>query len=126
MMYRNDPMGRLPWADSASAPIYVPIDCGKIADRLNADPGRIFGRLYYHLDYKYRYKQSNGSEVHLFAFMVGKQLRCINVPYLEGILAEKLDERRNVLRPRIITAASLAVSILSLIVAALALQAKGG
>src|SRR5689334_21211563 len=61
-LYRGDPIGRLPWEDSAGAPIYKSIDSTRVARQLNADPGIIFGRLYYHLDHKYRYTQDDGSK----------------------------------------------------------------
>lgn len=55
-LYRRDSMGPLPWEDSARAPIYVRVDSTHVARSLNADPGIMFGRLYYYLDYKHRYQ----------------------------------------------------------------------
>jgi len=73
---------------SADSKIYVPIDIPAIAKLLENDPHVLFGRLYYHLDHKYRYKQDNGALVHLFAFKVGEKPHCINYPYLAAILSE--------------------------------------
>lgn len=100
-----------------SALIYVPIDVQRIAGSLEANPQVLFGRLYYHLDQKYRYTQDDNSKVHLFAFKVGKDLHCINYPYLAAIVSEKRTEhKRNML--------ALSLSILSLIVAVGALLAN--
>jgi hypothetical protein len=81
---------------SRSAKIYVPIDIDLVAEELKTDAHELFGRLYYHLDKKYRYTQDDGSLVHLFAFRVGKDRHCINYPYLAAVLSEhRLDNRRN-------------------------------
>jgi hypothetical protein len=42
---------------------YVPIDLIKVASRLNCKSELLFGRLYYHLDQKYRYKKDSGDRV---------------------------------------------------------------
>lgn len=42
------------------------VDLTKVAVRLGSTPELIFGRLYYHLDKKYRYKQDDGARVDLF------------------------------------------------------------
>jgi len=42
---------------------YVPIDIRPVADHFRLDPDIIFGRLYYHLDPKYRFVQPDGSKV---------------------------------------------------------------
>ena len=81
---------------SRSSKIYVPIDIPRIASLLGTDADELFGRLYYHLDHKYRYQQENGSFVHLFAFALGSERHCINYPYLAAILSEhRLEDRRN-------------------------------
>lgn len=81
---------------SRGTKILVPIDIHRLAARLKTDPEELFGRLYYHLDRKYRYQQENGSFVHLFAFTAGTDRHCINFPYLSAILAEyRAENRRN-------------------------------
>lgn len=99
-----------------SAKIYVPIDVDAVAARHKTDSHELFGRLYYDLDHRYRYKQDDGSSVHLFAFRVGGDRHCINYPYLAGILSEKqAEDRRNKW--------SLWISLISLGVAVAALVA---
>ncbi len=74
--------------DNDSSKIYVPIDIQAIAKSLDNDAHVLFGRLYYHLDHKYRHKQDNGALVHLFAFKVGDERHCINYPYLAAVVSE--------------------------------------
>ena len=56
---------------SRSSKIYVPVDIENIAEELSIDCHLIFGRLYYHMDKKYGYTQSDGSKVHLFTPKAG-------------------------------------------------------
>lgn len=79
---------------SRSAKIYVPIEVEAVAANLKTDAHELFGRLYYDLDHRYRYKNDDGSLVHLFAFKVGNERHCINYPYLAGVLAEKRAEKK--------------------------------
>jgi hypothetical protein len=97
--------------------IYVPIDIDKIGEMLHINADELFGRLYYHLDQKFRYDQDNGAKVHLFSIVVGSEKHCINYPYLAGILA---DYQQQDLRNRW----ALRLSILSLIIAAAAFVAQ--
>jgi len=76
-----------------STKIYVPIDCEEIGKQLGTDPQIIFGRLYYHLDYQYRYQMPDGAWVNLFSFKVGDDKHCVNFPYLDGILAGYTDDK---------------------------------
>ena len=68
--------------------IYVPIDCEFIAKKLNMDPEIVFGRLYYHLEKKHGYKNSNGV-VNFFRIKIDKDRHVINFPLLSAILAEE-------------------------------------
>lgn len=74
--------------------IYVPIDVKNVAQLLDNDPHVLFGRLYYHLDPKYRYEQSGGALVHLFALQVGDARHCINYPYLCALLADAREHHK--------------------------------
>jgi hypothetical protein len=73
---------------------YIEIDIPAIAARLRCKPELLFGRLYYFLDYKHRYRQDDGSLVPLFHPRVGKKEKVINFPYLASILAELDQEYR--------------------------------
>jgi hypothetical protein len=100
-----------------SARIYVPIDLVAIAASLKTDRHELFGRLRYDLDHRYRYKQEDGSLVHLFAQRVGSDIHCINYPYLTGILSQEAQKDRQ-------SKWALWISCLSLIVALAALVAQ--
>ena len=45
---------------------YLSIDVYAVAKLLDCKPELLFGRLYYYLDAKHRYKQENGALVSLF------------------------------------------------------------
>jgi hypothetical protein len=96
---------------------YVPIDVNDLASKLKTHPNELFGRLYYHLDHKYRYKQDGGGSVHLFTLAIAGDRHCIHFPYLAALLAERRTEhRRNFF--------SIVISIVSLMVALAALLAQ--
>jgi len=99
-----------------SALIYVPIDVTQIAESLQSNPQIMFGRLYYHLDQKYRYTQDDGSKVHLFAFKVEKDHHCINYPYLAAIVSERKTEHKRNLLALSLSILSLTIAVVSLIV----------
>ncbi|MBS0583702.1 MAG: hypothetical protein JSS42_11435 [Proteobacteria bacterium] len=91
--------------------VYMSIDIEALANQLQINKHELFGRLYYHLDHKYRYVQDDKSYVHFFARVVGDKRHCINFPYLAALLAEaKQTDRRNWW--------ALAISLASLIVSA--------
>lgn len=96
---------------------YVPIDVAGLAEKLKTHPNELFGRLYYHLDHKYRYKQDGGASVHLFSLAVAGDRHCIHFPYLAALLAERRTEHRRSLF-------SIVISIISLMVALAALWAQ--
>ena len=96
---------------------YVPIDIPALAKKLDTHPNELFGRLYYHLNHKYRYKQDGGASVHLFTIAIGGDRHCIHFPYLAALLAERRTEhRRNLF--------SIVISIFSLLIAMAALGAQ--
>ncbi|MAD54073.1 MAG: hypothetical protein CMF18_08380 [Idiomarinaceae bacterium] len=94
--------------------IYVPISCDEIAKELKVDGDIVFGRLYYHLESKYGYKQSDGSNVHFFAFRVGKERHCVNFPLLSSVLAGLQQEKRKFVLATTISVVSLLISIISI------------
>jgi hypothetical protein len=97
-----------------SAKIYVPINCAEIAKHFKVDGDIVFGRLYYHLEKVYGYTQSNGANVHFFAFHVGDDHKCINFPLLASVVAGLRLEHRKFWW-------ATSISILALIVSAVSL-----
>jgi hypothetical protein len=91
--------------------IYVPIDVRKVASALDNDEHILFGRLYYHLDAKHRYKTGENTHVHLFAFEVGDNRHCINYPFLAALLSEQLEAHANDRRNFWLSIAALVFSL---------------
>lgn len=81
-------------APDRDSKIYVPIDCATIATQLGVDGDIVFGRLYYDLDNRYGYTKDDGSKIHFFAFSVGKDKHCVNLPLLASVLAGLRHENR--------------------------------
>jgi len=101
-------------AATRSSKIYVPIDIDVIAGELKVDSDIVFGRLYYHLENRYGYKDDDGSMVHFFAMRVGGDRHCINFPYLSSVLAGLRDENRKYRLATGIAIISLFLSTISL------------
>lgn len=97
-----------------SSKIYVPIDVDEVANEFNLEGDIVFGKLYYHLDKKYGYRQEDDRVVHLFAMFVGEDRHCVNFPYLASILAALQEENK---KYRVATA----MSVISLFVASVSL-----
>lgn len=98
-----------------SSKIYVPIDIEQIAKDLRVDGDIIFGRLYYHLENKYGYKQDDGLQVHFFGMVIGGDRHCVNFPYVASILADLRDENR---KHRI----AISIAVFSLIISIIAIS----
>jgi hypothetical protein len=98
-----------------STKLYVPIDIREIAAHFKIDSEIIFGRLYYHLDRKYHYKNEDGSNVHLFALKVGQDIHAINFPYLSAILSEMKDKNFKYWISIFLSLSAVIISIISLV-----------
>lgn len=101
-------------ADSRSTKIYMPIDCQLVADKLGVDGDIVFGRLYYHLEKKYGYKQEDNSKVHLFAMYIGGDKHCINFPLMTSVLASLQEAKKEFWTPTIIAGVALVIAIIAL------------
>lgn len=97
--------------------IYVPIDCVSIASQLGVDGDIVFGRLYYDLENRYGYTRDDGAKVHFFAFVVGKDRHCVNLPLLASVLAGLRHENKRFIVTTWIAIIALIVSSISLGVA---------
>jgi hypothetical protein len=95
---------------------FVPIDIKEISNSLNVDPDIVFGRLYYHLEKKYGYRQEDGSLVPFFAPHVGQDNHCINFPYLASVLASLRSENMKYVFATAVAVVSLIVSLISIAV----------
>lgn len=98
-----------------SSKSYVPIDIAAIAKNLNTEVDLVFGRLYYHLEKKYGYKNDDNSFTHFFAPRVGADRHCVNFPYMASVLATLRTEDRKYRLATVMAAVSLFLSVLSFI-----------
>lgn len=104
---KGEPSGR------RSSVNYVPIDIEQVAAAFGVTGNMIYGRLYYHIDKVYRYKQEGGSEVHLFASVVGSDRHCIHFPYLASVLAHLRSEESKFRKGMRLSIWALVVSVLA-------------
>jgi hypothetical protein len=95
---------------------YFSISIRDVASKLQMSPDMLFGQLYYHLDFKHRYRQDDGSLVHLFALKVGGTTHAINMPYVASILAEQNQEQRKQSWSLGLSIVALGISLTSLLV----------
>ena len=80
--------------------VYVEIDIVALAEKLKVNKHVLFGRLYYHLDKKHRYKdEETGAWTHLFARVLADKRHCIHFPYLSALVAEQQRDMRRFLIP---------------------------
>jgi hypothetical protein len=94
--------------------IYVPINCKMIAKELDVDGDIVFGRLYYHLEHKYGYKQEDGTKVHFFTLGVETDRHCVNFPLLASVLAGLEDESRKFQIATYTSALAVVVAVIAL------------
>lgn len=114
-MYEPAYPGKEPGETHGKNDPYLPIKVTEVASRLGCSPEMLFGRLYYHLNAKYRYTQDNNAHVHLFSIKVGSEMHCANFPYLAAVLAEKDEEHKRQLWSLGVAIAALILSIASII-----------
>jgi len=95
--------------------IYLPIDIEMIAKRWKVDADIVFGRLYYHLNKKHGYKKDDGSSVHLFTLVAGKDRHCVNFPLVASVLADLREENKKYQTATTLAIISLLISIISLL-----------
>lgn len=98
------------------ARIRVPIDIGKVAEEVGVEEDMVFGRLYYHFNKKYSYRDENGDKITFFTSLKFEGMS-VNFPLVASVLADLETENM-----KYKTAISMATGALSLSVIALALS----
>jgi len=96
--------------------IYVPISIKEIADNYNIDDDIIFGRLYYYLDGKYRYRNEDNSLVSFFTLNIQKDRHCVNFVLLSSVLANLQEDHRRFWTTTIIAFYTTVLAALAIIV----------
>ena len=113
-MYKSDYPVKISDETSVKTDPYLPIDIKNVASSLDCLPEMLFGRLYYHLDAKYRYEQDSGACVNLFSVAVGSERHCVNFPYLAAVLSEKSEEHTRQLWSFWFSVVALILSVVSI------------
>lgn len=99
-----------------SSKVYVPIDCVKLAQYFDIDEDIVFGRLYYHLDKKHGYIQSDGVQVPLFSIRSGTDRHVIHFPLLAAVLANMQESNFRFILPIVLSSTALVLSVASFLV----------
>lgn len=120
-MYERDYPGPISASGHGENDPYVPVDLRAVAKKAGCSPELLFGRLYYHLNQKHRYKQPNGAEVSLFELNFKNSGHAVQFPYLASILAGLNQEFRRQLVTYGVSFTALGISIASLAVTILKL-----
>lgn len=115
-MYKDQYPGPKRESGRAENDPYIAINVPAVAKKLQCSSELLFGRLYYHLDKKHRYKQENGSLVPLFYLKVGEKKHAVNFPYLASVLASENRDYVRFLLPLGLSSLALVVSIVSLVI----------
>ncbi|WP_172205406.1 hypothetical protein [Niveibacterium sp. COAC-50] len=98
---------------------YIAINLQALAEKLDCSPELLFGRLYYHLDRKHRYKQEDGALVSLFTLKVGEKKHAVNFPFLASILAGENRDFLRFIMPLSMSGLALLISATSLVISIL-------
>lgn len=115
-MYESAYPGVKPGQTRGENDPYVPIDVRAVASKLGMKHELLFGRLYYDLDAKHRYKQEGGAAVNLFLLDVQGKGHSVNFPYLAAILAGHEQEYKKLFWSMAFSVAALLMSLASLAV----------
>lgn len=104
-----------PAEEASVGKVMVAINIEAVAKKLGCDKHILFGYLYYHLDYKYRYSTGENVSVHLFAPKAGELRQAINLPYLAAILAVQDQEHSKFIWSLGVSLVALALSMSAII-----------
>ena len=115
-MYESKYPGIPPGGVKGENDPHIAIDIRAVAECLGCNAELLFGRLYYHLSNKYKYKQEGGAIVSLFYMKAGEKRHVVNFPYLAAVLAEHEQEYRNRLWSLGLSILALVLSVASLVV----------
>lgn len=98
---------------------YVALDIEMIAQHFDVDKDIIFGRLYYHLEPKYGFKQDDGTLVPLFIKTLKDEKHTVHFPLLASILADMRAQKQKHLISTWISLVALIISAVSVCIALL-------
>jgi hypothetical protein len=97
---------------------FVEIDVHAVAKKLGCGPELLFGRLYYDMGTRLRFrdpKDPNVSLASVYEKQVGPKRNCINFPYVAALLAGMDSEHRRNRVASVLSIIALGVSVLALL-----------
>ena len=127
------------WQTLRATKIYVPIDIRAVADKLRVHPEIIFGALHYQLQPKHglKYKENDENDVEAPLFQIGwpahikanggfyaSERHIVHFTMLASIYANLQQQHSRATVAIWISAASLTISLLSLVIAASSLYSQ--
>jgi hypothetical protein len=86
----------------------VPIDIAEVAEEVGVDEDMVFGRLYYHFNKKYSYKDEDGERITFFASLKFEGMS-VNFPLVASVLADL--ESENMKYKTAISMATVAITM---------------
>lgn len=95
------------------ARIRVPIDIHLVAEEVGVDEDMIFGRLYYHFNKKYSYRDENGERITFFTSLKFEGMS-VNFPLVASVLADLEAEDMKYKLSISLSIAALSISIIAL------------
>lgn len=98
------------------ARIRVPIEINKIAEEVGVDEDMVFGRLYYHFNKKYSYRDENGERITFFTSLKFEGM-AVNFPLVASVLADLETENMKYKTAISLSTGALAASIVALALA---------
>ncbi|REL38713.1 hypothetical protein DYD21_01820 [Rhodohalobacter sp. SW132] len=98
------------------ARIRVPIDIHEVAEEVGVDEDMIFGRLYYHFNKKYSYRDENGERITFFTSLKFEGMS-VNFPLVASVLADLEKEDQKYKLTLSLSVAALSISIIAIALA---------
>ncbi|MBO6586870.1 MAG: hypothetical protein JJ953_12250 [Gracilimonas sp.] len=98
------------------ARIRVPVNIQEIADACGVDEDMIFGRLYYHFNKKYSYKNEDGD---ITTFFMSEKFEglSVNYPLVSAVLADLSSEKKRTTLFITISAVAVMLSVVAVVLA---------
>jgi hypothetical protein len=100
------------------ARIRVPIDIHEVAEECGVEEDMIFGRLYYHFNKKYSYRDESGDRITFFTSLKFEGMS-VNFPLVASVLADLKFENMKFKIATSVAFISLVISLMAIIVALL-------
>lgn len=95
------------------ARIRVPINIQEVAEEVGVEEDMIFGRLYYHFNKKYSYRDENGDRITFFTSLKFEGMS-VNFPLVASVLADLETEDMKYKLSLSMSIAALSISVIAL------------